>query len=338
MNLSLLPAAAVLFLSFAVCNVAVRGLVIWLKNRSILDHPVERSSHEVPTPRGGGLAVTGTLVVFWAMIHLAQPLPGIPVLMAALVVLGAVSFRDDLASLSAGLRLIVHVAAVAVGLVWLSGQGLVFQGLLPPSVDLALAALIWIGFLNFFNFMDGIDGISSVEAASIGVGIFLVGLVAAPPLFEQAELLLVLALIGAVLGFAIWNWHPAHIFLGDVGSVPLGYILGALLLGLAARGAWEAALILPLYYLADAGITLTRRILRGEKFWQAHRSHFYQRAVQRGMTHRQVSTAVAVANGALILLAVTASDMPVPALGLAVVVVLTLLFWMTKWPVQSASS
>ena len=94
----------------------------------------------------------------------------------------------------------------------------------------------------------------------------------------------------------MWNWAPARIFLGDVGSVPLGYLLGFLLLEPAARGAWKVALILPLYFLADATITLLRRLVRGERVWQAHREHFYQRAVQRGLGHAAVVRRVIAAD------------------------------------------
>src|SRR6202034_2619980 len=100
------------------------------------------------------------------------------------------------------------------------------------------------------------------------------------------------AIAAAALGFLVWNWAPARIFMGDVGSIPLGYALGYLLLEIARRGWWKAALILPLYFLADATLTLLRRLARGERVWQAHREHFYQRAVQRGLGHAAVVTRV----------------------------------------------
>jgi UDP-N-acetylmuramyl pentapeptide phosphotransferase/UDP-N-acetylglucosamine-1-phosphate transferase len=105
---------------------------------------------------------------------------------------------------------------------------------------------------------------------------------------------------GAAVGFLVWNWSPARIFLGDVGSVPLGYVLGFLLLGCAVRGYWKIALILPLYFLADATITLARRLLRGERVWHAHREHFYQQAVRRGLGHAAVVERVIAADLVLI--------------------------------------
>ena len=111
----------------------------------------------------------------------------------------------------------------------------------------------------------------------------------------------------AAVGFLRWNWHPARIFLGDVGSVPLGYLLGALLLALAARGLWAPALILPLYYLADASLTLAGRVLRGERFWQAHRQHFYQRALGGRDDHAAVARLVLAGDAALIACALSPS-------------------------------
>jgi UDP-N-acetylmuramyl pentapeptide phosphotransferase/UDP-N-acetylglucosamine-1-phosphate transferase len=113
-------------------------------------------------------------------------------------------------------------------------------------------------------------------------------------------------LVAAMLGFLVWNWAPAKLFLGDVGSMPIGYLLGWLLLSAAANGAWAAALILPLYYLADATITLIKRALRGAKIWQAHREHFYQRAVQGGASHARVAIQVLACNSVLVVMALIA--------------------------------
>ena len=135
----------------------------------------------------------------------------------------------------------------------------------------------------------------------------------------------------AALGFLRWNWHPARIFLGDVGSVPLGFLLGWLLLSLAASGHPVPALILPMYFLADATITLVRRAARGEKIWEAHREHFYQLAVQSGLRHDQVSGIIMIANIFLIALVFVAMlGSPGPAVWAAVAAVMLLLFFLAK--------
>ncbi len=230
--------------------------------------------------------------------------PGFWVVVSAAAVLAAVSWIDDLKNLPVTLRLAAQALGVALGVTALGETGPVFQGLLPPLFDNLAAGLLWLWFVNLFNFMDGIDGIDGVEASSLGIGLVLVGAVLAWPGVQVA---LPALLAAAMLGFLAWNWAPAKLFLGDVGSVPLGYLLGWLLLAAAADGAWAAALILPLYYLADATITLIGRGARGAKIWQAHREHFYQRAAQGGASHARVATQVLACNAVLIVLAVVAA-------------------------------
>jgi len=146
--------------------------------------------------------------------------------------------------------------------------------------------------------MDGIDGLAGSEAAAIAIGLVLFALFGAG---RDPGLAALAATTGAAaVGFLVWNWAPARIFLGDVGSVPLGYLFGFLLLDVAARGAWKIAVILPLYFLADATLTLFRRLARGERIWQAHRRHFYQRAAQRGLGHAVIVRRVIAADLILI--------------------------------------
>ena len=154
-----------------------------------------------------------------------------------------------------------------------------------------LLGSVW--FVNLTNFMDGIDWMTVAEAVPITGAIALLGLLGIVPALPT---LVATALLGAVLGFAPFNRPVARLFLGDVGSLPIGLVLGWLLLHLAARGQFAAALLLPLYYLADATLTLVRRISAREAFWQAHRTHFYQRATDGGFTVRAIVARVFVLN------------------------------------------
>ncbi len=296
-----------------------------LRRRAILDHPNERSSHDVPTPRGGGIAVIASIIAVWlaaALIAPAIPLSTVLVVLIALAALAGLSWLDDLQGVAVGLRLLIQALAVALGLTALPQHLLVFQGLVPPWADLTLSALFWLWFVNLYNFMDGIDGISGAEAAAIGGGIVL--LAGFAPLLDLALPAAVVA--AAALGFLWWNWSPARIFLGDVGSVPLGFLIAWLLLTLAARGYWAPALILPLYYLADATITLGRRTSRGERLWQAHRSHFYQLAAVAGGAHAPVVRRIVLLDLVLCGLAVAALDQPLAAL-IAAAIATALLLW-----------
>ena len=291
--------------SFAASLAATRAAMPLLGRFAVIDRPGPRSSHARPVTRGGGIGLLVGLLPSWAA---ASFLPaGVAsatyfTLLAAAAALALVSFLDDLKSLPAVPRLLAQLVAVTAVLVQLPDRDLVFQGLLPPLADHLLAGLAWLWFINLFNFMDGIDGISGVEAAAIGLGTALTAWLAG----TYQEIGCGLALAGAALGFLVWNWHPARIFLGDVGSIPLGLLCGWLLLRLAIDGAWAPALILPAYYLADATLTLLARLSRGEKIWQAHRSHFYQRAVQAGLRHDQVARRVAETNLMLIVLSYVA--------------------------------
>lgn len=311
-----------------------RTRTVLLRHR-LLDHPNERSSHTQATPRGAGLGLLAALLPAWlALTFLAPPQSGAGEIVRWLVpgsalLLAAVSFLDDIRGLSQLTRLAVQAIVVVVTVQFLPGP--VFQGLLGPLLDTAITALFWLWFINLFNFMDGIDGIAGVEAFAIGVGIYAIGALFMPIAASHGQ---GLAIAAAMAGFLIWNWHPARIFLGDVGSIPLGFLLGWLLLDLAASGLWHAALILPLYYLADASLTLTRRLLRGAAIWQAHREHCYQVAVQRGRSHSAVVRAIALTNLLLVGLAFGAAAtsvspvLPWLILAIATVVVMALTGWM----------
>jgi UDP-N-acetylmuramyl pentapeptide phosphotransferase/UDP-N-acetylglucosamine-1-phosphate transferase len=284
------PAAVAIATGLLAC-LTTRLLIPVLAHGEILDRPNERSSHRAPTPRGGGIAVIGSVLLAWIVLSRTESVPSDVVgITLSAVLLAAVSWVDDLRGLSPAVRLLAQATAVAIGILVLPGPRELFY--------LAAICLVWIWWINLFNFMDGIDGLAGSEAAAISAGLLLFASVGAGA--DPALRALAAALAGAAIGFLVWNWSPARIFLGDVGSVPLGYVLGFLLLDLAVRGHWKIALILPLYFLADATITLARRLLRGERVWQAHREHLYQQAVRRGLSHAAVVERVVAADLALI--------------------------------------
>ncbi len=300
----------------------------WLGARAILDRPGERSSHREPVPRGGGLALVPILLLAWLALAIGDRAPSGTIAVAILAgALAGLSWLDDLRGLPIAVRLAAHVAAVALGILTLP-SGAVFQGWLPPVLDAALAGLLWLWFVNLFNFMDGIDGLAGIETAALGLGVAVVVTVADPGHDGIAGLALCVA--ADALGFLRWNWHPAKLFLGDSGSVPLGFMLGWLLLLLAAKGLWAPAVILPLYYLADATATLLRRLGRGEPFWRAHRQHFYQRALAPDGNHAAVAGLVLAADVLLLVAAVLALAWPLAALAFGGVVVAALLLLLQR--------
>jgi len=323
-------AAFMAVVALLVAYAGTRVLIGMLARRDVLDHPNHRSSHDSPVPRGGGIAVLAALLPMWLAAWAWLPgAPGpVPVVVLISVALAAVSWADDLRGLSPLLRLGAQALAVTAVLVLAPLPGPVFGGLVPPAVDLVLTALMWLWFINLFNFMDGIDGIAGVETAAIGLGVFIAAKIGK---LDPAWLALGLTTAGAAVGFLRWNWHPAKIFLGDVGSVPLGFLLGWLLLGLAASGYPAPALILPAYFVGDATLTLLRRLVRGERVWEAHRDHFYQLAIKSGLRHDQVAGIVAVAGLFMVALTMVAMrGLPWPAVSGAVAATALLLFLLAK--------
>jgi len=281
---------------------ALTGLVLLLlRRKGILDHPTERSSHSQPTPRGGGWGILLTALPAWvALVYFDLAPEGSITLLVGAAVLMGISWLDDVQGLPASTRFLVQLAVVALGLMALPDDTLVFQGWLPWTWDRLLAGFGWLWFLNLFNFMDGIDGLAGTEAGTLGLGLAGLALAGAMPLALGWPAALI---AGAALGFLIWNWHPARLFMGDVGSVPLGFLLGGLLLQAAAAGAWAAALLLPAFFLADATVTLLDRLRRRQKVWQAHREHFYQMPLLKGASHSWVVRRVLLLNLVLTLLA-----------------------------------
>ena len=289
----LLPAVAGLSL------LMTAGLRRYALARSLMDIPNARSSHSVPTPRGGGVAIVLAFlaalpVLAWAN---ALPWPAMWGLLGAGGWIALVGFLDDHSHIPARFRLLGHFAGAIWALFWLGG--------LPPlkvlgySIDLGwvghvLAAVYLVWLLNLYNFMDGIDGIASVEAITVCITGALLYALAGQPALALAPLLLALA----VAGFLYWNFPPARIFMGDAGSGFLGIALGILSLQ-AARIAPELLwswLILLGVFIVDATFTLLRRLLRGERVYEAHRSHAYQFASRRFGRHLPVTLAVAAIN------------------------------------------
>ena len=284
------------------------GLLLLLRpalRRHALAHPNVRSSHKIPTPQGGGIAViAATFGVVIACVLFGVPDLGgqaLWLVLAATVFIAIVGAIDDVRPIAVMPRLILQVVGVAIVLAALPGD-LHVVPLLPFWLERALLGLAMLWFVNLANFMDGIDWMTAAEVVPLTSGLVLFGLMGALP---RDATIVALALCGAVIGFAPVNRPVARLFLGDVGSLPIGLLLGWLLVVLAGAGHFAAALLLPLYYLADATSTLLRRLANGEPVLQAHRSHFYQRAVDGGFSVYQIVGRVFLLNIALIGLAVT---------------------------------
>jgi Fuc2NAc and GlcNAc transferase len=261
---------------------------------SLLDVPNERSLHRSPTPRGGGIAVV--LVTLAGVAGLAAfgmvPPAMAWILGAGGVLVAVVGWLDDRHDVSAPVRALVHVAAASWAAGWIWGEP-------TPMAIVGAVGIVWA--INLYNFMDGIDGLAAAEAVSVGLtgGALLLG--AGEPALAAVALLVA----AAAAGFLPWNWAPARIFMGDVGSGFLGYSFATLALLSHRAGAvpLELWLVLLGVFFFDTTVTLVRRMARGERWYEAHRSHAYQRLVQAGSTHAHVTALVLVVNLGLALLA-----------------------------------
>lgn len=271
--------------------------------RYALARPNARSSHKTPTPQGGGIAViAATTLVLAGTAALLPELFAAPlrlaVVFACALALAAVGALDDMRPLEALPRLALQGVAVTVVLAALP-ETLRVVPMLPWWLERALLFVAVLWFVNLVNFMDGIDWITVAEIVPVTAAIALFGLLGAAP---PEATMTALALCGAMLGFAPFNKPVARLFLGDVGSLPIGLLVAWLLI-LLGENHLAAALLLPLYYAADATITLLHRLVRGERITQAHRSHFYQQALDGGMSVMQIVGRVFWLNLALALLA-----------------------------------
>lgn len=297
---------------------------------SVLDLPNERSSHEVPTPRGGGVAIVivavAAEVALWAVGWLSRE--AVLALGCGGAAVAAIGWLDDHGGVSAKARAAVHFAAAAWALWCLGGLPELRYG--AGSVPLGVVGAVLAAFgivwsTNLYNFMDGIDGIAGAEAMICGLfgGLLLLAT------GERGLAAAAFALAAASAGFLLWNWHPARIFMGDAGSYFLGFTFAVLAVASERAGSVPllAWMVLLGVFVFDATATLVRRYRRGDRWHQAHRSHAYQRAAPTRAHHPWVSAAVAGVNVTLASLASLGTLRPgwlLPAVGAAALVLATL--------------
>lgn len=294
----MIPGLLSVFVVAALLTALARGYAL---RRQLLDQPGERRSHAVATPRGGGIAIVASQLLACLCIGLLSPAaaPPLAVFSAGLLLVAGIGWWDDHRPLPALPRLAVHALAGMLlgGLVWHGTGDLLLGG---------FSALLAIGLVNVWNFMDGIDGLAATQAllAALAYALVLPAPVAA----------LALVLAAGVAGFIPFNFPRARIFMGDVGSGALGYLLAALVaLGLVSHSAPPAVLLIPLAaFLVDAGLTLAGRILKGERWMEAHTQHLYQRWVKAGHSHVTVTLGYALFGAAGVVLTVVSVRLPSP--------------------------
>lgn len=281
-----------------------------LFRRYAMARPSARGSHKVPTPQGGGAPIIAAVVLLAGAAGLAGVFSGIQIEIRryyTLVLFGSVALAllgaaDDIRPMTALKRFIIQIIVASVA-VFAAPAEWQIVGALPQAIERMVLVVGFVWMINLTNFMDGIDGIVAMEVIPLGI---VLALIAAAGLVSVEAGFVAAALAGAAGGFYRFNRHPAQLFMGDVGSLSIGFIVAALLFELAATRSLAAALILPLYFLIDATSTLLAGIWQRIDVTKPHRRHAYQRAVDTGWSAPQVTRAVLVLNLSLGVLAVAA--------------------------------
>ena len=274
-------------------------LLIPFLRRHALARPNARSSHVTPTPQGAGIAIVACMVVAFGLAILFAPFLTnsdrtlLGALAAGAVLISALGFLDDVRPLPVLPRMGGQIALIGLLLYVTPSYISLFNGALPIGFERLFAGFALLWMINLTNFMDGLDWLTVVEFIPVSIVLIALSLLGMPtPLVA----VIMAPILGGLFGFAPYNKPVAKLFLGDTGSLAIGLVGGYALYRVAADVSFFAAVIIPLYFIADASITLTRRLLRGEKFWTPHRSHFFQRATVQGWTVNQIVTTVAILN------------------------------------------
>lgn len=291
----MIAAAAGFAVAFALALPACRAARRFAERRQILDHPNWRSSHTRPTPRGGGLGILAAwLPAAVAVLAIAgtgaAAIRPFVCTIVAVALLAALGFRDDRAETGPAAKLAIQLVAAGLvvwGVGWVDGVTLPGRTLALHGLGLPLTVFWLVGFSNAYNFMDGIDGIAGLFGGVAAIGIAAAGLIPG----GGAAVWIAAPLAGASLAFLRENWAPARVFMGDVGSLPVGFLLAeAAVIGTSSGGVPFVASFLALGpFLFDTLFTLGRRIVRRENVFRAHRSHLYQRLVIARWSHARVA-------------------------------------------------
>ncbi|MBN8827671.1 MAG: glycosyltransferase family 4 protein [Sphingobacteriia bacterium] len=296
-------AISLLLISFIISFWAVFYLIKFLKRKKVIDIPVDRSNHVSPTPRGGGLAIVFCVFLLWPLVNYYY-IPNFTntlVFCTCLMLLALISFLDDIKSIVFYIRLLIHISVATFTVYYFFPPiHLVVPKFVPVAIERAGIIFAYVYFINLYNFMDGIDGISSINTLTVLTGISILSYLHNENL---NNIYLAAIVVGSTLAFLKFNWPPSKIFLGDVGSISLGYIVGFIALDLGYKGYFWPIFIMCLYYLTDATITLLKRIFNGEKFWEAHSKHFFQIMVKKGYSHKFISKMIGILNIVLIAIA-----------------------------------
>lgn len=304
------------FLSLFISVILIRFLIPLLKKMDIVDKPGKRRAHKAVTPRGAGIVL---ILVYFLLLPLFEYFTIGKQVYSAVVLcifspIAFISIWEDLIGVNIILRLMVHIVVSILAIMWMVHPNQILYDHLPIIVDLAIGSFALLTFLNIYNFMDGIDCLSASEAIHLSFTLLALCYFQADFIDNMGFLVpTLLIILGWCIGFAIHNKPPAKIFLGDSGSISLGFLLGLCILMIASTSAhlFLACVIASLYYVADGGLTLLIRMANKEKIWKPHLKHFFQKAVRKGMTTNVILLKIIRCNFLLMLLSIMSLQYPI---------------------------
>lgn len=314
-------------LSFIATSFLTWLLISSLPSFGVVDIPDPRRVHSRITPRGGGLAIVIVVIIaliayeYFSTKTLINSIKIVPLLL----IISSISFLDDLISIPIFVRLIFHIICSTIVIFLFLFPVVLFHHELPLYIDFMLSIIGLIVFLNIYNFLDGIDGISGAESIHLSITILILCYLKSDIIINiNFIIVLNIIILACSIGFLIFNWHPAKIFLGDVGSISLGFLLGLCLLLISASSVhlFVASSIASLYYLADGGLTILIRLVNKEKIWQPHLKHFFQKAVRNGKSHKEVVSRIIICNILLMVLSIISLYFPLLSIIFAILVVM----------------
>ena len=329
----------IIIVLYLITSLILKSSIDFFKNSRLLDVPSERSNHNKPKPKGAGLIlipliIFATLLVFFLEKTLNNSWL---VIFGFTLILTIISFLDDLKSISSRVRLIFQIFCVLSSLLLFKDDlNLLIESRilnfisyefssLKPIIVLFFLTIVWVWIINLFNFMDGMDGITSVQVISLAI---FTNILAILDIIEINFLYFSLILFAIFMAFLTVNKPPAKIFLGDVGSIPIGFLVGFLVIyNVIKTGLIIPFVIIIMYYLLDSTITLFKRILNGENIFQAHSNHFYQKILRKGFSHNYVLRKITILNFLLLLLSMASIRFPIISVALATILTAILLMY-----------
>ncbi|MFK8040555.1 MAG: UDP-phosphate alpha-N-acetylglucosaminyltransferase [Rickettsiaceae bacterium] len=316
-------------LSFTLSSSLFKILIPQLYKLGLIDKPNERKRHGKPIANSGGVVIAFIIFILLMPYHYIYYEESFEILIKLVLIflaISIISLIDDINHINPLIRLFIHlICATFTVLVFIPPQTLLTLHI-SKELEIAVLIVIFTGFINIYNFLDGIDSISAIE--SIHLSLCMLILCYLNP--DQIQYIsFVLTISSMVLGFScsflMFNWHPAKIFLGDVGSIGLGFLIGFCLMMIAISNLilLASVVIASLYYLLDGGLTIIIRLINKEKIWQPHLKHFFQKALQNGFSHNQVIGCIIFCNIQLMILSILALYYPIISLILAHIVVMS---------------